>query len=231
MNFSASGARSSATKVLSINDGNAYYNFSTKWTQMKAIFQGEGYTTTEVSGPSAHSALLPIPSDVKLLVINDPVYAFSATEINSLKSFASQGGRILLVGENPAYYYETYRAGVENPLLAALGSSITVNGQCYAPGVFISTTAHQVTTGVATSGSGSIYMNCASYHTGHGTRDVAIGRDGSGNVMLSAVTVNTTPMPLGSLRAVLAPDEPAPRTLGPPQATLARPRMAPPRRP
>jgi hypothetical protein len=190
---------------------------------MKSIFQGQGFTTTEASGPSAHSALLPIPSDVKLVVLNNPVYPFSTTEINSLKAFSSQGGRILFVGENPAYYYEGYRTGIENPLLAALGSSITVNGSCSAPGEFITTTAHQVTTGVATSGAGSIYMNCASYHTGHGARDVAIGRDSYSRVMLSAVTVNTTPLPLPSLRAIVSPDEAAPRTLGPPEATVARP--------
>ncbi|MBW7932864.1 MAG: hypothetical protein H3C62_04475 [Gemmatimonadaceae bacterium] len=221
--FTITGTRASANQVLAINDGNAYYNFSTNWTQMKAIFLGEGYTTTEYSGSGSHSYLLSIPSNVKLVIINNPVYTFSVAEINGLKAFAAQGGRILFVGENPAYYYETYRTTVENDFLAKMGSSITVVGSCDAPGEMITNVAHQVTTGIARSGSGSIYMNCASYHVGHGANDTVIGRDSYNNVVLSAVKVNTTPLPMPSLRAIRALQAPdaTPRPLGAPESTVA----------
>ena len=196
VNFTPVGARASATKVLSLLDRPIYPSLSTNFSVLASIIQSQGFTTVEVS---SHSALVPVPSDVKLIFLVAPGYAFTTAEINALKTFSSQGGRIVFVGENGGTY--PYQSTVENPFLAAMGASVTSNPMCDAGGVIVTTLPHALTAGVSASGSGGFYMNCSSYLTGLGAGDVPLFRSSGNNVLAAVVAINRTLTPLASVRA------------------------------
>ena len=198
VNFTPVGVRASATKVLSLLDRPIYPSLATNFSVLASIIQGEGFTPVEVS---AHSALVPVPSDVKLIFLVAPGITFTAAEINALKTFSSEGGRIVFVGENGSTY--SYQSSVENPFLAAMGSSVRTNAMCDAPGVIVATASHALTTGIDASGSGGFYMNCSSYLTGLGGSDVALFRSSANNILGAVVAINRTLLPLASLRATL----------------------------
>jgi uncharacterized protein YjdB len=88
---------------------------------------------------------------VKVLYLMNPKSTFSKTEVNNLKAFAGEGGRIVFIGENPGYYGSGIQ--IENQLLLDLGAQLT-NSTGYAscsgaddqPAANIRT--HQTTTGV-----------------------------------------------------------------------------------
>lgn len=196
VNFTPVGVRASATKVLSLLDRPIYPSLSTNFSVLASIIQGEGFTPVEVT---THSALVPVPSDVKLIFLVAPGYSFTTAEINALKTFSSEGGRIVFVGENGSTY--PYQSSVENPFLAAMGSSVRSNPMCDAGGVIVTTLAHALTTGISASGSGGFYMNCSSYLTGLGASDVALFRSSGNNILGAVVAINRTLTPGAALRA------------------------------
>ena len=129
---------------------------------MGSIIRGEGYTTDETK---VHSSLISIPSDVKVLILVMPGTAFSTSEVNGLKTFASQGGRIFFVGENGGYY--SYGLALENAFLASMGALMTNTGSCDAyPWQYgvgnVNSVPHQLTTGIVATGAGSFFMACVS---------------------------------------------------------------------
>ena len=198
VNFTPVGVRASATKVLSLLDRPIYPSLATNFSVLASIIQSQGSTAVEVS---AHSALVPVPSDVKVVFLVAPGFTFTTAEINALKTFSSEGGRIVFVGENGGTY--PYQSSVENPFLAAMGSSVRTNAMCDAPGVIVTTAPHALTAGISASGTGGFYMNCSSYLTGLGGSDVALFRSSSNNVLGAVVAINRTLLPLPSLRAPL----------------------------
>ena len=225
LNFTPSGSRASANKVLLLYDrGQSSYNFTSNWTNFASLLTGLGLTTAQTT---LHSAVVPVAADVKLLIIHTPNTYFTITELNSLKSFAAQGGRILFIGENPAYYNNQ---ALENTFIRAMGSPMTVVGDCAAPGEILTSVSHALTSGVAASGSGGFYSNCASYHTAHGAGDVALMKDAANRIIVSVLKVNYTPLvpslmaPIRALREPAAPAR-AIRLPGSPDRTAVPPRM------
>ena len=105
------------------------------------------------------------------------------------------------MGENSSTYQ--YQSSVENPLLAAMGTSVRSNSSpsCLAPGVIVTTLAHTLTTGIAATGSGGFYMNCTSYLTGLGTSDVALFMSGSTYVLGAVAKINYTLLSPAALSA------------------------------
>jgi hypothetical protein len=184
--FTPSGTRAAANKILQYDETNSSYSFNGNWSSMRTYLQGKGYVVTVTS---LRSSLTAIANDVKVLFLQTPYTSFTTTEINALKTFAAQGGRIVFIGENPAYYSQQ---SLENAFLSAMGSSMTVTGSCSAPGEIVTAVAHALTSGVSLSGSGGFYMNCASHHTGHGAGDVALFRDGTGKVVGSVLAIDYT---------------------------------------
>jgi hypothetical protein len=161
--FTTTGVRSSASKVLMLLDdgyqahNGLYASFSGDWSEVGNIITGEGFTTAQTT---VHSDLNSIPSDVKVLILMMPGTAFATSEINGLKTFASQGGRILFIGENGFYY--AYGLALEDAFLASMGALMTNTGACDAQGVIVNSVPHQLTAGIAASGAGGFYMNCVS---------------------------------------------------------------------
>lgn len=225
LNYTPTGSRAAANKVLLVADrGNTDYTLTGyNWTKFAALLGSLGLTITQTT---SHSVFAPVASDVKLIIIHTPSTSIAFSEINGLKSFAAQGGRILFVGENNGYY--AYQS-LETAFLRAMGSAITVVPACAAWGEVVRSVAHPLTAGVALTGAGGFYQICSSYHTGHGANDTPLMYDASNRVVGTVVKVNTTPLlpslmaPLRALRAV----EPSRRTVaapGSPDLTIGPPR-------
>jgi hypothetical protein len=190
VNFTPSGSRASATKVISLLDRPIYPSLSTNFSVLASIVQGQGLTAVEAS---SHSVLTPVASDVKVILLVAPGYSFTTSEINGLKTFASQGGRIVFIGENSGTY--PYQESIENPFLIAMGAAARSQSSpsCLAQGVIVTTAAHSVTTGITASGSGGFYMNCTSYLTGLGASDATLFTSGS-YILGAAVSFSLTPL-------------------------------------
>ena len=196
--FTPVGVRSSASKVLMLDDSYSSYSFAGNWSNMRTLIESMGYATAQTS---LHGDLVSIPSDVKLVILMTPSYSyyapdFSVSEINGLKTFASQGGRILFIGENGGYYASGLAR--EDAFLQKMGAVMTNTGACDAPGVIVNSVPHQLTTGIAASGAGGVYMNCVS-HMNLGPNDFALMNYG-GVVVAAIAKIDLTLLPLGSLQ-------------------------------
>lgn len=221
LNYTPTGARATASKALLVADrGNSDYTFSGyNWSKFAALLGSLGLTITQTT---SHSVFAPVASDVKFIIIHTPATSFTTAEINGLKSFSAQGGRILFIGENNNYYH--YQS-LETTFLGAMGSSITVVPACAAWGEVVRSVSHPLTAGVPLTGTGGFYQICSSYHTGHGANDTPLMYDASNRVVGTVVRVNTTPV-LSSLVAPLRAQralEASPRTVttpGSPDLTI-----------
>jgi hypothetical protein len=144
---------------------------------------GLGYTLLDESG-----SLLNIPSDVKVIFIWMPRNQIGTSEVNALKQFAAEGGRLVVVGENGGYYGAGGIA-IENQLLADLGSQLVNQGDCsWGPGVIES--SHQVVEGVD-----ELSLACVSTMI-PGPNDWVVAREPETNKVLVAVTrIDLTPLP------------------------------------
>jgi len=124
-----------------------------------------------------------------------PTQSFTSTEINTLKQFAKDGGRIVFVGENPPTYGRYF--SLENGFLSSLGSAMTNAGGNYAcSSSELSSSSlgtYQITAGMT-----GLYVGCSS-ELALGANDVALAYDSLNQHVLGAVTrVDTTPMLLPS---------------------------------
>ena len=189
--FTPTGVRSSASNVLMLDDVGSGYTFNSQWSNMSSLINSLGYSTTLTA---LHSDLYNIASDVKLVILQVPRGSFGVSEINGLKTFASQGGRILFIGENGGYY--SYGLALEDAFLASMGALMTNTGACDAPGVIVNSVPHQLTTGIAASGAGGFYMNCVS-HMNLGPNDFALMNYG-GVVVAAIAKIDYTPITLSS---------------------------------
>lgn len=88
--------------------------------RLNAVIEGAGYSILKLD---FYSPFTSIPPDVKVVVLWMPLITYSTDEVNALKRFAGEGGRILFIGEHINFYGQ---AGIdlENQLLAAMGSQM-----------------------------------------------------------------------------------------------------------
>ena len=156
---------------------------------LAAQISSEGFTlTTDTSGD-----LSTIAPDVKVLVLWLPTVFYSTAEINAMKQFAAQGGRIVFIGEHSGYYGSGFPA--QNDFLSKMGAQMTNVGNFIDCGYntlpATSLRAHQVTTGMT-----DVTMACSSEIT-LGANDFALYYDSSNTRVLSGVAkIDTVPLPL-----------------------------------
>jgi hypothetical protein len=91
-----------------------------------AVIRAAGYSITSFDS-TTEADLTSIPPDVRALILWMPLVPYTPFELNGLKQFAAQGGRIIFIGENVDYYGQA-GIDVENGLLAGLGGSMTNRG-------------------------------------------------------------------------------------------------------
>ena len=133
------------------------------------------------SGPPLDSGIDP---QVYVIFLLTPTTPFSTNEINSLKQFAAEGGRIVFVGDDGSHYGAQ---AVENQLLAALGSPLrAINGDVACPGPLLlpesAIRSSAITSGVMTLG-----VACSSTLAA-GAGDIPILYDPSNAYVIGAVT-------------------------------------------
>ncbi|MEJ7809525.1 MAG: hypothetical protein WKG32_03825 [Gemmatimonadaceae bacterium] len=176
-----------------------------------------GFTVTGIS--SASGTLVSIPASVKVIFLFNPTVAFTIAEINTLKAFAAEGGRVVFVGEH-AGYYGAAGIAVENAFLRDMGTGMTNIGNFIdcgyntLPGT--SLRPHQITTGMT-----SVTMACSS-EIALGASDFPLYYDSSNTRVLAGVApVGSTPL-LQTARVQPAPPslkQSAPAGLNPNSST------------
>jgi hypothetical protein len=194
MRLPAGTPRAAGTTVM-------FYNGVNAWAGMDASEPGamfvdalttalvdSGYTVVNETG-----SLASIAPEVKLIFVWLPSSAIPTAGVNGLKQFASEGGRVIVVGEN-IYVMGPEGIDVENDLLGRLGAQMTNSGDCvvggeYAPAVG----SHELVSGVA-----QLYVACASTMT-PGPNDYPLFEDTAHRVVGAVAKIDVTPLPADPL--------------------------------
>lgn len=143
-----------------------------------------GYTISNVAG-----SLATIPSDVKVVFLIVPGAPLGQADLNGLKQFASEGGRVVLITDNDAWLSGTTFEG-QNQILSDLGVHMTINPGCAAYYYIPAEGSHQATMGVS-----QLYMACASTIT-MGPGAYTLFRDPTNSQVVVAVAkIDVTPLP------------------------------------
>jgi hypothetical protein len=223
VNYSASGPRSNG-KVVMYDRGRAASCFLDAEcadganVTIDSVLTANGFSIVKVDTVASWAS---IPSNVKVIFLWNPTIAYTTADINGFKAFASQGGRIVFLGEHVGFYGQ---AGIdtENLFLADMGSQFTNVGAVIScietiPPAQIS--AHQTTTGLT-----SIVIACASQAL-PGPNDFPLFIESTGLAVAGVAKISTVPLPVPPAGAAAAgvAAQPTVRTL--PQVDgLGRPR-------
>lgn len=202
LGYTASGPRASGSVVL-VDGGHG--------TICGAAFCGASFNTfaSQTAGLGLtltidnSGDLSTIASNVKILVLWLPTVFYTNAEINAMKAFSSQGGRIIFIGEHSGFYGGGFPA--QNDFLTKMGAQMTNVGDFIDCGYNLlpgtSLRAHQITTGMT-----DVTMACSSQIL-LGPNDFALYYDLSNTKILSGVA-KIDPLPLP------APPVPAARISG-----------------
>jgi hypothetical protein len=150
-----------------------------------------------------------IPAGVKVLFLWTPTVVFSRNEVNLMKQFSAQGGRVVFVGEHASYYGSGIP--IENQFLLDMGAQMTNIGQQVDCGYVVQADTvlrqHQITNGMT-----GVAMGCASVLV-PGPNDFPLWYDMTNTQVLAAVAkVSTTPLPAPPAAIRQAPPvQPLPR--------------------
>lgn len=197
VNFTTSGARNSGNTVwFDCGRSSAFSGAcsgsegGTSFNTLRTRIQSHGLTLTNIS--SASGTLTNIPSDVKTLFLWLPKVSYTVEEINALKQFASEGGRIIFIGEWDGFYGATGLA-VENQLLSSLGAVLRNTGGAVDCGITVIPSAsireHPITEGIT-----ELTVACASVIE-PGPGDFALFYDTSNSRVLAGVAkIDVTPI-------------------------------------
>ncbi|MCH6201420.1 Ig-like domain-containing protein [Aquiflexum sp. LQ15W] len=163
---------------------------SVRYNPLRNLILNEGFELEDVS--SASGTLIDIPSDVKVIFLWLPTVHFQLAEINALKKFAEEGGRIIFIGEWDAFYG---KAGldVENSFLINMGAFMRNIGKAVDCGYNTlpktSLRAHPITRGLE-----NLTIACASVIE-LGPNDFALFYDKSNRLVLAGVAqIETQPI-------------------------------------
>jgi hypothetical protein len=185
VNFTGEGARTSQKGVLFYSGHQSQNDFAL--VGLRSTITGAGYVISDTSSDFTE----PVPSNIKTLFLFLPTVQFSPAEINILKLFAGEGGRIVFVGEHSGFY-----GGIEaeNAFFASMGAQMTNVGGMVDCSTnvepFESLRPHQVTTGLK-----QLTIACAS-EVIPGPNDYVFLYDKSNTKALAAVAkIDLTPVP------------------------------------
>lgn len=129
VNYSTSGPRRSGTKVLFDRGRNSKCAGTGECSDeslstFRSVIQGEGFTIEELN--STQGSITALAPKAKVIFLWNPRQTFTNAEINVFKKFASEGGRVVFVGEWQGYY-DTIT--LENDFLGKMGAVMTNTGQ------------------------------------------------------------------------------------------------------
>ncbi|WP_424493832.1 hypothetical protein [Salinimicrobium sp. GXAS 041] len=170
------------------------------WSIMESVIASEGFTVTPVF--SSSGSLTSIPAEVKVIFLVMPTVDYSIAEINALKAFAAEGGRIIFVGEWSGFYLNI---DVQNQFLINMGAVLHNTGgavDCeYTEIPSSSNRSHPIMTGID-----ELTIGCASVIE-PGPNDFALFYDTTNSQVLAGVAkIDTSPVvslrPLNQKRAI-----------------------------
>lgn len=173
----------------------------------RSTITGAGYTMVDIAsnGDDLDDLIAANGANWKEIWLWTPNVAFTVDEVNALKQFADEGGRVVFIGEWQGYYPPSGIA-LENQFLLDMGAVMTNTGgavDCgYNTVAPTSLRAHQITTGLT-----DLTMACSSVLI-PGPNDFPLYLDRSNTKVLSAVaTIDITPISVTGRRfaAPLAP--------------------------
>lgn len=219
VNFSSGGVRGAGTVVL-FDRGRNSICFSTgecgddSIATMISTIEDEGFSLSSVN--STAGSITSIPADVKLIFLWMPMVEFTPAEVNTLKQFAAEGGRIVFIGEYQSYYTLT-GLNVQNRFLEDMGAQLTNTGGEFDCGYtvlpFVSLRPSAITEGLE-----QLTIACASEIV-LGPNDYALFYDTTNTRLLAGVaSIDVTPLPLVA-EPVAVPASPVPTAL--PSATAS----------
>jgi hypothetical protein len=168
--FTGTGPRATQTQVV-------WYEGLGSWLPQHRASFGAPYTMSDLSGTLAEAgytfsistttSLTAVPADVKVLFIVVPTQTITFAQAAGLRAFVGEGGRLVLVSDNPGAY-ATYFSSNEglNALLAQLGADARdagVSQDCgYVTLPATSLRTHQLTTNAAATGTiDNLTLACA----------------------------------------------------------------------
>lgn len=128
VNFTTGGVRNNGDVVAfdfgrnsqCYNDGQCSESL---WASMWDVIDDAGFTVEQMSSDSG--TLIDIDSDIKTLFLVVPLVNYTVSEINALKEFAAEGGRIVFIGEHDTYYSGI---ALENQFLLDMGAVLHNTG-------------------------------------------------------------------------------------------------------
>jgi hypothetical protein len=156
----------------------------------RATIEAEGLSVAELN--STGGSISSIPANVKSIFFWTPLVAFTLQEINTLKAFAAEGGRIVFIGEHDGYYPA---AGLvlQNQFLGDMGAVMRNTGgaiDCE----YTVLPAGSLRSGPLTEGLEQLTIACASVIE-LGPNDFALFYDSSGESVLAGVAaIDVTPL-------------------------------------
>ena len=198
VNYSTPGIRNNAGKIWFdcgrssrfSADGPAACGSSSRFNPLRNTIQEEGFVIEDISSTSG--SIQNIPADVKVLFLWLPIIHYTVAEINTMKQFATEGGRIIFIGEH-ASFYTSQGLAVENQFLINMGAFMRNVGQAIDCGYNIlpssSIRPHPITAGIS-----NLTMACASVIE-LGPDDFPLFYDLTNTRVLAGVaSINTTPI-------------------------------------
>jgi len=213
--FTSDGPRNAGTHVMWDCGRNSAYAGACSpndiMTTAHGVIRDEGFTLSFIS--SSPGTLVNIPANVKSLWLWLPMQTYTNAEINAMKQFAAEGGRIVFVGEHQGFYGPGIP--IQNDFLQKMGAVMRNIGDAVDCGYTTlppaSIRSHQVTSGV-----NSLRIACASVIE-PGPQDFVLFYDTSGTRVLAGVArIDTTPIPAGAVfPQVSSPRTPLPAGLNP----------------
>jgi hypothetical protein len=215
INFTATGPRNAGRSIqLDCGRGGAN-SFCSFLAPVRTIAAEFGLTVFETS--SQIGTLTSFNPDVKTLFLVGSCAPFNVPEVNAMKQFAADGGRIIFIGENLSAFPVNCVA-VQAQLLKDMGAQMTNVGDVINPGYTLlpatSLRQHQIMTGLTS------LTIAASSQLILGPNDFALYFDTSNTLVLSGVArIDVTPLPLPSGIAAAASGGPIPRLDSSVQAT------------
>ncbi len=126
INFTTTGERNSGnTFMFDFGRSSSCSNCANEfWGTFRNLIESEGFNIADIS--SSSGTLTSIPSDVKIIMLTLPNVQYTVAEINTLKQFAAEGGRIIFMGEHQGFYGSGIP--IENQFLLNMGAVLFNNG-------------------------------------------------------------------------------------------------------
>ena len=126
INFTTTGSRNDGTTFMFDFGRSSSCGFCAgSWDTMRDLVESEGFSISDINSTSG--SLTSIPNEVKIIMLVMPNVQYTVAEINALKQFASEGGRIIFMGEHEGYYGSSGIA-IENQFLVNMGAILFNSG-------------------------------------------------------------------------------------------------------